>query len=150
MYESRKLDDLLPCVQRRAVSFIARCESELAGIKILVTSTFRDRESQDALYSIGRREIAGERIVTNAKGGKSFHQFRVAFDIFPLRGGKSIFISTDGDEVKDPIWQSIARIAKEEGLEWGGDWKSFPEGPHFQYTKGYSIDELQSGLVPTD
>lgn len=150
MYDSRKLEDLLPCVRKRAIIAIARWESEIPGIKIIVCATLRDKECQDALYQIGRRGIAGERVVTNAKGGDSFHQYCVAFDIFPLRGGKPILSSADGDEVSDPIWQTIGRIGKEEGLEWAGEWPHFKEAPHFQYTGGLNLNELKSGAVPTE
>jgi peptidoglycan L-alanyl-D-glutamate endopeptidase CwlK len=147
MYDSRSLEDLLPVVRGRAVSFIARAEVEL-DIKLIITSTYRDKDKQDALYAIGRRGIAGERIVTKCRGGDSFHQYRIAFDIFPVRNGKPVLFQEDGDEVRDPIWQSLGKIAKECGLEWGGDWRSFPEGPHFQYTGGLTLSELKAGGVP--
>lgn len=148
MFDSRDLDELLPCVRERAVSFIARAELAL-GLKIIVCSTFRDDESQNALYQIGRRGIVGEHPVTNAKGGDSFHQYRVAFDIFPLRGGKPIFGQDDGKNLSDPVWQKLGEIAKEEGLVWGGTWTSFPEGPHFQYVQGLTLNELKLGNVPS-
>lgn len=149
MYESRDLSELLPCVQKRATSFLARAEIAL-GLKLVVCSTYRDAENQDGLYSVGRRGIVGEKVVTNAKGGDSFHQYRVAFDIFPLRGGKSIFGQSDGDQLSDPVWHRLGEIAAEEGLEWGGNWHSFPEGPHFQYTGGLTLKDLKDGSVPSD
>jgi peptidoglycan L-alanyl-D-glutamate endopeptidase CwlK len=33
-------------------------------------------------------------------------------------------------------------------LEWGGDWKSLKDYPHFQYTFGLSLSELRSGKKP--
>ena len=148
MHDSRLLEDLIPCVQSRAVSFIARAEVEL-DIKILVTCTFRDAEKQDQLYQIGRRGVLGEKVVTNAKGGDSFHQYRVAFDIFPMRSGKAILFQEDGNEISDPVWQSLGRIAAECGLEWAGLWEHFPEGPHFQYTGGLTLGQLRAGNIPS-
>lgn len=150
MFNSKEVFDLLPCVQLRCNSFKARAEMEVPGLKLIICSTLRDKESQDALYQIGRRGIAGERVVTNAKGGDSFHQYGVAFDVLPLIYGKSAYTLQDGDEVSDPLWQTLGRIAEEEGLEWGGRWKTFKEGPHFQYTGGLSLNELKSGAVPTE
>jgi peptidoglycan L-alanyl-D-glutamate endopeptidase CwlK len=147
MYNSRSLEDLLPCVQTRAVSFIAAAESQIPGLKMIVCSTYRDKESQDALYAQGRT-TAG-RIVTNAKGGQSFHNFRVAFDTFPTLYGKPILFEKDGDEVSDPIWQKLGAIAKANDLEWAGLWEHFKEAPHFQYTGGLTLEDLANGSVPS-
>ena len=47
MINSRDLNDLHPAVKRRALAFISACDAD--GITLLITSTYRDRESQDAL-----------------------------------------------------------------------------------------------------
>ena len=80
--------------------------------------------------------------VTNAKGGQSFHNWRMAFDVVPLVNGKPVW-STSGDAGK--LWRKIGLIGKSCGLEWAGDWKRFPEFPHFQYTGGMTLADLQSG-----
>lgn len=42
-----------------------------------------------------------------------------------------------------PLYDKIAKAMKEAAyqinvkIEWGGDWKSFKDGPHFQLPKGY-------------
>jgi len=63
MINSRSLDDLLPAVKERVERFIASAKTE--GIDLLVTSTYRDNESQNALYEQGR--TASGKVVTNAK-----------------------------------------------------------------------------------
>ena len=93
MINSRDLKELHPIVQAKAVLFIERCR--LAGITLLVTSTYRDFESQNALYAQGRT-AAGKK-VTNAKGGQSFHNWRVALDVVPLRNGKPVWGTTGED-----------------------------------------------------
>ena len=137
MINSRNLDDLLPNVKTRVESFIKACQ--IAGIDILVTSTFRDNASQDALYAQGRT-IEGK-IVTNARGGDSFHNHRCAVDIVPLVNGKPDW---DGSH---PVWAQIGAIGQECGLEWAGLWKTFKELAHFQYTGGLTIAELKEGKV---
>lgn len=122
MINSRSLDDLAPDVARAARMMLEVCERE--GIQILITSTFRDHESQAKLYAQGR--TAPGRIVTNAKPGESFHNYRVAFDVVPLRDGKPVW---DDD---DPIWRRVGEIGERCGLEWAGRWKTFREYPHFQ------------------
>ena len=135
MINSRKLEDLLPQVRSRVEAFIKAADE--AGIDLLVTSTYRDNASQDALYAQGR--TAPGRIVTNAKAGQSFHNFRCAVDVVPIRSGKPVW------DTKDPVWQTVGRLGKAAGLEWAGDWKRFKEFPHFQYTGGTTLAQLQQG-----
>jgi len=132
---SRSLSDLLPPVKSRAEKMIKDCYA--AGIDLLVTSTYRDNASQEALYAQGRTKPG--KIVTNARAGQSFHNYRCAFDVVPLRHGKPVWDS------KDPVWQIIGQIGKKCGLEWAGDWKRFKEFPHFQYTGGLTLAKLQEG-----
>ena len=135
MINSRKLEDLLPVVKARVDQWLADCKNH--GLDVLVTSTYRDFESQDALYAQGR--TAPGNIVTNAKGGESFHNFRCALDIVPIVNGKADWTGTD------PVWQEVARLGKAAGLEWAGDWKTFREYAHFQYTGGLSLKDLREG-----
>ena len=135
MINSRKLEDLLPQVRTRVEAFLKAADE--AGIDLLVTSTYRDNASQDALYAQGR--TAPGRIVTNAKAGQSYHNFRCAVDVVPLRNGKPVW------DTKDPVWQTVGRLGKAAGLEWAGDWKRFKEFPHFQYTGGLTLAQLQQG-----
>lgn len=141
--ESRSLEDLQPEVKAVMISFISRCEMEIPGLRMIVCCTLRPKEVQDALYLIGRRNIPNEKIVTNCKGGDSYHQYGVAADFFPTIGGKPILFENDGDEVSDPIWQKIGSIGEECGLEWAGRWKHNREAPHFQYTGGRTIAQLK-------
>ena len=135
MINSRSLDDLLPQVRERVEKMIAGCEAE--GIELLITSTYRDNFSQAALYAQGRSTPG--RIVTNARAGQSFHNYRCAVDVLPLLHGKPVWDS------KNSIWQDVGRIGKAAGLEWAGDWKRFKEYPHFQYTGGLTLAQLQLG-----
>lgn len=134
MIASRKVEDLHPTVAAKCNAFLAACEEQ--GIDVLITSTYRDIASQNALYAQGRSK-PGKR-VTNARGGQSFHNWQVAFDFVPLRHGK-------------PQWQDTAlfaqcgAIAESVGLEWAGRWKSFKELAHCQYTGGLTLRDFQAG-----
>lgn len=136
MINSRKIYDLLPDVASRCIMHKARCESEL-GIELLITSTYRDGESQNALFAQGR--TAPGSIVTRARAGESFHNYRVAYDVVPLVDGKPVW------DASHPVWREVGRIGKECGLEWAGDWRDFPEYPHFQYTQGLNIADFAAG-----
>lgn len=139
MTNSRKLDDLLPAVATKARALLSAAKRD--GIDLLVTSTYRDAECQDALYAQGRT-TPGKR-VTNARGGQSWHQYRVAFDVVPLVAGKAIW-----DDRR--IWQRIGALGESVGLEWAGRWKSFAESPHFQFTGGLTMAQLKQGKQPSD
>lgn len=136
MTNSRKLTDLLPVVQAKAKAFIAAAKAE--GIDVLITSTYRDNESQDELYAQGRTRPG--KIVTNAKGGQSFHNYRVAFDFVPVIAGKAVWNDL-------ALFRRLGKIGKSIGLEWGGDWK-FRDYPHLQYTGGLTLRQLRAGQVP--
>lgn len=136
MINSRKIYDLRPKVAQMCVMHKARCEMEL-GIELLITSTLRDGEAQDALYAQGR--TAPGNIVTAARAGESFHNYGLAYDVVPVRNGKPVW---DGS---DPLWAEVGRIGRECGLEWAGDWQHFRELAHFQYTAGLTLAQLQQG-----
>lgn len=144
MINSRDLKDLHPAVRKRAEAFIAACRAE--GIDLLVTSTYRDAESQQALYNQGRT-VPGRK-VTNAKPGQSWHNHRCALDVVPLRHGKPVW-GTTGEDGK--LWARVGAIGEAAGLEWAARWKRFPEMAHFQHTAGLSLADLQAGKrIPED
>lgn len=137
MISSRKVDDLVMPVKKMAMDLIDACK--FAGIDILITSTYRDFAAQDALYAKGR--IAPGAIVTNAIGGKSYHNYRVAFDVVPMQNGKPVW----GTEGKDSeLWRRVGEIGEQIGLEWAGNWRRFREFPHFQYTAGLSLADFRA------
>jgi len=135
MINSRNLDDLLPAVKVRVEKFINSAKD--AGIDLLITSTYRDNESQNALYAQGRTKQG--KIVTNAKGGQSFHNYRCAVDVVPLLNGKPVW------DAENDIWQKVGDFGIAAGLEWAGNWTKFREMPHFQYTNGLNLADLQIG-----
>lgn len=134
MVNSRKIDDLHPHVAKLCKEFVAKCDE--AGIDVLITSTYRDHESQAALYAQGRT-TAGKK-VTNAKPGQSWHNWRVAFDFVPVVHGKAQW-----NDLK--TFEKCGLIAESLGLEWAGRWKSFKEMAHIQYTGGLTMKDFQAG-----
>ena len=134
MIKSRDLTELLPIVQAKAHAFIDACKKE--GIDIIITSTYRDNASQDALYNQGRGNPG--KIVTNAKGGESFHNYRCAFDFAPIVNGKVNWNDS-------ALFTKCGMLAESVGLEWAGRWKSFKELAHCQFTNGLSLSDLKAG-----
>jgi peptidoglycan L-alanyl-D-glutamate endopeptidase CwlK len=121
-----------------AAAHIAACKAQ--GIDLLVTSTYRSTAEQNALYAQGRTKPGKK--VTNAKGGQSFHNHRLAYDVVPLRNGKPVW-GTTGEDGK--LWQRVGELGEAAGLEWAGRWTKFREFPHFQYTGGKPLSYFQNG-----
>lgn len=139
MITSRDLDDLVPALAALARAHIEACRK--AGIDLLVTCTYRDAEAQAALWAQGRTTPG--KIVTNARPGQSWHQWRRAYDVVPLINGKPVWA------VKDSSWGALGSIGQALGLEWAGAWRTFKEYPHFQLTQGLTLADAQAGKEPT-
>lgn len=134
MINSRKLEDLHPHVAKLCQAFVEACAAQ--GIDVLITSTYRDAESQNALYAQGRTAPGAK--VTNAKAGQSWHNWRCAFDFVPVVNGKA-----QGNDVA--TFARCGEIAEGVGLEWAGRWKTFKELAHCQYTGGLTLADFQAG-----
>lgn len=134
-------DGMNDIVKESALEVIRRAYSE--GIYVQLSAGFRSISEQNALYVQGRRGIKGESVVTNAKGGQSYHNYGLAVDYFLLSDDGRTALWTVNDK-----WRRVAAIAKELGFEWGGDWTGFKDNPHLQMTGGMSITQLQKGQRP--
>lgn len=119
----RDISKLHPELQEKITKFKSACER--AGLKVGIGECFRTVKEQDDLYAQGRTKPGN--IVTNAKGStySSMHMWGVAFDFY-RNDGKGAY-NTSGS-----FFEKVGKIGKSVGLEWGGDWKSFPDRPHFQ------------------
>ena len=78
-----------------------------------------------------------------SKTMNSRHLTGHAVDIAPLAGGE---VSWDW-----PLYYQLEPVVKQAAvdlgvaLEWGGDWKSFKDGPHWQLSwKAYSKDDMKA------
>jgi len=134
MVNSRNINDLHTKVTAMASEFINRCKAE--GIDVLITSTYRDAESQNELYAQGRTKPGKK--VTNAKAGQSYHNWRVAFDFVPIINGKAQWNDAE-------LFTKCGEIAESVGLEWAGRWVKFKELAHCQYTGGLKLADFQAG-----
>lgn len=81
-----------------------------------------------------------EYTVTNCDGrkkseggtGRSPHQTGLAIDVVPDLDPSEKSVP-GWPAPSDPRWSKIAEVFKKHGFEWGGDWKDFPDYPHYQY-----------------
>lgn len=135
----KKLANVHPTLKAKAIELIKRAHAQ--GINVLITQGFRSIAEQNELYAQGRTKPG--KIVTNAKGGYSYHNFGLAFDIVIQNADGSLCWNTG-----DKRWKTVGAIGKSLGLEWGGDWRKFPDYPHFQLTFGLSLADLRAGKRP--
>lgn len=103
------------------------------NVRLRFSYTLRTVQEQDALYAMGRTSLG--KIVTNAKGGQSIHNFGLAFDIVMLydTDNNGSFETARWD--LDKNFMKVVNYFKSQGWEWGGDWKKFKDAPHFQFKK---------------
>lgn len=139
---SRDIKDLHPRVQAMCRAHVAACKAQ--GIDLLVTCTLRTAAEQDELYAQGRTKPGS--IVTSVKGGDSWHQYRLAYDVVPLVNGKPIWGFSGADGV---LWNTVGTLGEQCGLLWAGRWKgTLRELAHFQWTDGLTIADLKAGKQP--
>lgn len=131
-----------PELQKKADALISKAKDQ--GITVTLTQGYRSIAYQNSLYAQGRS--CGGQVVTNAKGGESYHNFGLAFDIFV--GDWNTKVDKNGNGKSD--WTEVGEIGEGLGLEWGGKWKGFVDLPHFQYTYGLSLKKLNAGELPPE
>lgn len=101
---------------------VMRRALELSEVDFMITEGFRTKQRQEALLREGK-----------SKTMRSRHLTGHAVDVAAWIDGK---VSWNW-----PHYEVIARAIKQAGaelgvpVEWGGDWKSFKDGPHFQLPK---------------
>jgi hypothetical protein len=79
------------------------------------------------------------RIVTNARGGFSNHNFGIAFDVGVFEGASYLGES--------PKYKAVGALGMDLGLEWGGNWKTFVDEPHFQLRPKWAGDMKERDMV---
>jgi peptidoglycan LD-endopeptidase CwlK len=106
------------------------------GVRLRFSSVYRSISEQDELFKKRPK-------VTNAKGGQSIHNYGLAFDIVILfdKDNNGTFESASWSQ--DQHWMQVVVYFKSKGYEWGGDWKSFKDAPHFEKTFGNTWKTLK-------
>ncbi len=103
------------------------------GRDFLIICGFRGEAEQNNAYKSGN---------SHAKWPDSFHNHGAAIDLVPVMFGIPWKLK----------WYAFGRYAraasifKQWGFEWGGDWTSFKDNPHFQYTEGKTIGDFVNGF----
>ena len=129
---AERIESLHPQIKEDVKNFILEAQKE--GIYLRVTDGIRTVEEQNDVYQRGNSTV---------KGGYSYHNYGLAFDVVEIKDGKALW---DNDN-----WDKIGELGKKYGFEWGGDWESFVDKPHFQkpygHYCGYWLDKYNAGEV---
>ncbi len=133
---SIELSSLNPRVAAMARKFLELTKKNNMDVRII--TAFRSWDEEDKLYAQGR--WAPGQIVTNARGGDSYHNWGLAFDAAPFEQGKML---TDVAKFKQ-----MGALGEQAGLKWGGTFRAIVDYPHFQYTFGLNTWDLLNGVRP--
>jgi peptidoglycan L-alanyl-D-glutamate endopeptidase CwlK len=126
---------LLPEVQPYARALVTKAAAD--GITIIVISGTRTYEEQDALYAQGRTKPG--KIVTNARGRYSNHNFGIAFDI-------GVFEGKNYTE-ESPKYKAVGVLGMDLGLAWSGNWKTIQDEPHFEFRPNWAADLSEQDML---
>jgi peptidoglycan L-alanyl-D-glutamate endopeptidase CwlK len=138
-----RLEGLMPELATRLRSALITFEAR--NLHVLICQGLRTVAEQDALFFKGRNKngkiIDKKSVVTNARGGHSYHNFGLAVDVVPLTAiGKADWVVNKGDD-----WEPMIDILKSHNLEWGGSWQGLKgDLGHFQLSGGHSISEIRT------
>lgn len=123
----QNIKTLLPYAQIEARKVLQTAKNFL--YKTSIISGTRSYNEQNNLYRQGRFGNKGK-IVTNAKAGYSYHNFGLAWDVGLFRN------ATYHTNEKDYQHLAASILATQPKLEWGGNWKSIKDYPHYQIKAG--------------
>ena len=98
---------------------VVRRAIELTPVDFRVTEGLRTFERQKELYDAGK-----------SKTMKSRHLLGYAVDVVALPGGVVSWDMKHYKATADAFKQAGAELRIP--IEWGGDWRTFKDGPHFQ------------------
>lgn len=130
-----------------------------ANVHPYVDQVFRSIAESNALYMQGRNAagviVDQSKVVSNAKGGESWHNYGLAFDLHIIRNNISVwFESTPEGAAKaaaDPDYSKIIAIAAKYGYTWGGNFPGeFRDVPHFENKHGQTLEALYAKFEAGD
>lgn len=100
-------------------------ECHAAGLDAYVYESIRTEELQAIYYARGRTTVPPYRKVTNVADAKSgWHFYGLAVDVISKKNRWN---------VTEMWWLKVSAIFKANGLDWGGDWTTQDDEPHFQF-----------------
>lgn len=142
---------LHPAIRQEAIDTLEMIETLFPPtVRVRVVQGLRTIEEQNDLYAQGRTKPG--KIITKARGGKSFHNYGLAIDFAILydKDNNGTFEELSWDIQKDfdidgkKDWDEVIAAFEAVGWQSGGKWRTFKDYPHLQKTFGYSAAQLFS------
>lgn len=111
-----------------------------------IISGNRTYAEQTKLYNKGRK-TSGD-IVTKARAGYSNHNFGIAVD-GGFFGKNGSYLDESNPNLAEKLHKKLAALVKIKipQLEWGGDWRSFPDIPHWEVKTGLTMDQKRARIA---
>lgn len=140
-----KLDNVHPVLRERVQQLAAALAAR--QMDFLITDGMRTFEEQDALFRKGRKLVNGmwvpidpvhkTGIVTNARAGRSNHNYGLAIDSYPVISGRVYteippHASSEFRQRFNAIQTAIGEEGERVNLAWGGRWSNPYDPPHLQ------------------
>ncbi len=95
---------------------------------------------QDAEFAKGPK-------VTPLRGGESYHNYGLAFDVAPLSADRrQTDYGVTAANGRNKKMEQIGKIGKEYGFQWGGDFQKHKDMPHFERSYGRSAKDLRKEM----
>lgn len=139
---------LMPKAQVMARRLLKLAKEHFTVGQVQVLSGTRTYAEQDALFR--QRPV-----VTRARGGQSNHNFGIAIDVGIFVGGKYY---TGATRLQEKAYEDLAALVKpqlgfasaknpaDRLLDWGGDWHSIVDKPHYELHTGKSVAQCRALL----
>jgi peptidoglycan L-alanyl-D-glutamate endopeptidase CwlK len=132
---------LLPKAQVAARKAMIAAKALGGGLTVQILSGTRTYAEQDALYAQGRTKPG--KVVTKARAGYSNHNFGIAFDVGIFKGSTYY---TGKNTAENKAYADLSKLIKPVGLDWGGDWQSIKDAPHYELHTGMSLTAVRAAF----
>lgn len=140
-----RLQLLHPAIKDEVIAAFEHIEANFLpkNVAIRAVQTLRTFAEQNAIFNSRPQ-------VSKARGGQSFHNYGLAFDFALMidTDGNGTFETLSWDTKKDvdkdgkADWMEVVAYFKNLGYVWGGDFRSIPDSPHFEKTRGNGWRDL--------
>jgi peptidoglycan L-alanyl-D-glutamate endopeptidase CwlK len=143
-----RIEKAHPKIREELSVYYKECNNKLPKhVRLRFSHVYRSPAEQHELFMKRPK-------VTNADKFQSMHNYGLAFDIVLLydKNGDGTFETASW--TIDEHWDRVVSYFKSKGYEWGGDWKTFKDKPHFEKNFGFDWKTLKSrfdrGIIIND
>ncbi len=134
-----------PSVQPLAKQLIRDAAKD--GVSLVVVQGFRSIEYQNKLYAQGRDN--NKSVVTGVKGGDSWHNYGLAFDVAMVSSGPKPPAGSPAWPPNKDVWTTIGALGQNTGMTWGGSFSNIDDQGHFEYHPGITKAQAKAGVRPS-